>query len=60
MVIDITMQQIDNGKQTKEKTMEKEKILKLLEEVLELDENTLYDKENYSIFQIVERLEEGK
>jgi hypothetical protein len=40
--------------------MEKEKILKLLEEVLELDEETLYDKENYSIFQIVERLQEVK
>jgi hypothetical protein len=38
--------------------MEKDNILKLLKEVLELDENTLYDKENYSIFQIVERLEE--
>ena len=40
--------------------MEQDKILKLLEEVLELDEETLYDKENYSIFQIVERLQEGK
>lgn len=38
--------------------MERIKILKLLEEVLELDSNTLYDNENYSIFQIIERLEE--
>tara|TARA_R100001509_G_scaffold139871_1_gene94473 strand:+ start:454 stop:576 length:123 start_codon:yes stop_codon:yes gene_type:complete len=40
--------------------MEQEKILKLLKEVLELDNETLYDKENYSIFQMVERLEEDK
>jgi len=38
--------------------MEREKILKLLQEVLELDEETLYDNENYSIFQIAERLQE--
>jgi len=38
--------------------MEREKILKLLQEVLELDEETLYDNENYSIFQITERLQE--
>jgi hypothetical protein len=38
--------------------MEKEKILKLLEQVLELDNETLYDNENYSVFQIVERLQE--
>ena len=41
------------------KQMEREKILKLLKEILELDNETLYDKENYSIFQMVERLEEG-
>jgi Asp-tRNA(Asn)/Glu-tRNA(Gln) amidotransferase C subunit len=41
-------------------TMEQDKILKLLEEVLELDNETLYDKENYSIFQMVERLQEDK
>ena len=39
--------------------MEQEKILKLLKEILELDNETLYDKENYSIFQMVERLEEN-
>jgi hypothetical protein len=50
---------VDITNKHKEKKMEKDNILKLLKEVLELDENTLYDKENYSIFQIVERLEEG-
>jgi hypothetical protein len=51
---------VDITNKHKEKKMEREKILKLLEEVLELDEETLYDKENYSIFQIVERLQEVK
>jgi hypothetical protein len=39
---------------------EKEKILKLLEEILELDNETLYENENYSIFKMVERLEQNK
>jgi len=38
--------------------MEKEKILKLLEEVLELDNETLYGNEWNSINLIIERLEE--
>jgi len=39
---------------------EKEKILKLLEEILELDNETLYENENFSIFKMVERLEQNK
>ena len=39
---------------------EKDKILKLLEEILELDYETLYDNESYSIFKMVERLEQNK
>jgi hypothetical protein len=42
------------------KMNEKEKILKLLEEVMELDMNTLYEYEGLSIFKIVERLEQNK
>ena len=38
--------------------MEKEKILKLLEEVLELDNETLYGNEWNSINLIIERLQE--
>jgi len=38
--------------------MEKEKILKLLEEVLKLDNETLYGNEWNSINLIIERLEE--
>jgi hypothetical protein len=36
---------------------EKEKILKLLEEVMDLDTNTLYENEWGSISYIIERLE---
>ena len=38
--------------------MEKEKILKLLEEVLELDNETLFGNEWNSINLIIERLQE--
>ena len=38
--------------------MEKEKILKLLEEVLKLDNETLYGNEWNSINLIIERLQE--
>jgi len=38
--------------------MEKDKILKLLEEVLELDNETLYGNEWNSINLIIERLQE--
>ena len=36
---------------------EQEKILKLLQEVLEIDMNTLKEDEGLSIFYIIERLE---
>ena len=36
---------------------EQEKILKLLQEVLEIDMNTLKENEGLSIFYIIERLE---
>ena len=40
--------------------MEKEKILKLLQEVMELDTETLYEDEALSIFRTIGRLEEAE